>query len=368
MGCVTPILEIKTYLEMDEELLNDFEEMSFEEFATEPETEEEYTTDETEDSDEEYEEEYDEEYEESDEEEDDEEDESEYDEELEEDDDASYAPFVESLIEDGVLDWDGETEYDDSPEGFRQMISDNVNSKVNDYLSSLPEDVQRLIEIGLQGGDVREAFTKFEEVDYSSANIEDEDVAKEMIRDFYASTNPKWNEGRINKQLEMLEDAGELEEEAKLAQEYLVERTEQSRQEYLASIQQQREAQEEEYYNELNAYASIIDNNDSLYGLPFSSKQEKEAFKQYVFVRGEDGKTQAERDDDDREVRLTKEYYKFKGFNFQSIERQAKTSNAIKLKKELSRFTDRNSKSNRSDSSRPTSNGKFSLGSIDDDF
>jgi hypothetical protein len=363
MGCVTPILEIKTYLEMDEELLDDFQEMSFEDFATEPETEEEYYEEESEESEEDYEE----EYEESEEEEVEEEEESENDEE-EEDDDASYAPFVESLIEDGVLDWDGETEYDDSPEGFKQMISDNVNSKVNDYLSSLPEDVQRLIEIGLQGGDVREAFSKFEEVDYSSANIEDEDVAKEMIRDFYASTNPKWNESRINKQLEMLEDAGELEEEAKLAQEYLVERTEQSRQEYLASIQQQKEQQEEEYYNELNAYSSLIDNNDSLYGLPFSSKQEKEAFKQYVFERGNDGKTQAERDDEDREVRLTKEFYKFKGFNFQNVERQAKTSNAIKLKKELSRFTDRNSKSNRSDSSRPTSQGKFSLGSVMDDF
>jgi hypothetical protein len=349
-----------------DELLEDFnEEFSIEDLIQpvedsvdeEYEQEEEYTEEE---SDEELQEEDDE----SDEQEDEESENEEV--EAEDDGDVSYSPFIESLIEDGVLDWDGETEYEDSPEGFKQMIDDNVNGKVNQYLSSLPEDVQRLIEIGLSGGDVREAFTRFEEVDYSSADIEDESVATNMIKEYYSSTNPKWNETRIAKQIEMLQDAGEFEEEAKLAQEYLVEKKEEERAAYIQETKAQREAEEASYYEELNAYSSLIDEKEGFFGLNFASKQEKEAFKSYVFERGDDGKTQAERDDEDRTTRLAKEFYKFRKFGYEDVEKKARTSNAIKLKKSLSRFADKNSSTSRIQTSKKDDSSKFSLGEVYD--
>jgi hypothetical protein len=364
---------------MDTDLLDDFQdtEFSYDELTEDTDIQDEYisdedidysNTDEDEEEDGEESEEEDDDTEQEEDEDDEDSDESDEDEESE-DEDLTYIPFVENLVDEGIIDWDGETEYDDSPEGFSQMINDTVERRISNAIDNLPEDVRRLIDIGLQGGDVREAFTKFEEVDYSKADIEDEDVAKELIKEFYTSTNPKWNEARINKQIEMLEDAGELEDEAKLAQEYMVEKTEESRQAYLDSIRQQREAEEEAYYDELNAYTEIIDKNDSLFGLPFASRQEKEAFKSYVFERGEDGKTQAERDDEDRVVRLTKEFYKFRNFNYEDVERKVTTKKSIELKKALSRFADKNSKSNRSDTTRSTNTkGKFSLGSLPDDF
>lgn len=290
-------------------------------------------------------------------------------EEEESEDQVSYTAVVEALIEDGVLKWDGETEYDDSPEGFKQIIEDNAKQLYQETLDSLPEKVRRLVEIGLNGGDVQEAFQRFEEINYEDVDITDESVAKSIVKDFYKSTNPKWNDARIARQLEMLEDAGDLEEEAGLAKEYFVEKTATDRRAYAESVRLEREAQEKAYYDELNAYTKIIDDSEQLAGIKFANKAQKEEFKKYVFERGEDGMTQAERDDQDRTTRLTKEWYKFNKFNYEHIEKKATTKNAIKLKTALSRFADKNASSNRQGVNRQSSDkNKFTLGSLPDDF
>jgi hypothetical protein len=282
-------------------------------------------------------EEEDEEYEESEEEFDEEGYDEEYDED-EEFDEPSFTPFIHTLEESGLLYLDPEKEYDDSVEGFQEVISDTVNARFTETLDGLSPTARRLLEVEMSGGDISEAFEVFNTFDYSEIDLSDTDVQREMVREYYQSINPRWSDERINRQIDMLDADEELYSEATDAQSFFMERDEKAQQEYLQQVQYEREQQEQAYWDELEEYETIIDSNDSLYGLPFENSFEKEQFKRYCFERGEDGKTQAERDDEDKVTRIAKEYYKFKGFNYSHVEKKAKTQAVIDLKKQLSHF------------------------------
>jgi hypothetical protein len=297
-----------------------------------------------------------------------EEEDEEFDEEFDEEDEPSFSPFIETLEESGLLYLDPDKDYDDSYEGFQEIINDTINAKFSEQLESLSPTARRLLEVEMNGGDINEAFEMFNSFDYSQVNVEDPDIQTELVREYYQAINPRWSDEKITQKIEMLSSTDDLLDEAKDAQEFFVEKTEQEQQAYLERTQMAREEAEQAYYAEMEEYENLIDSNDAFFGLPFSSKKEKEDFKRYVFEVGDDGLTQAQRDDEDKVVRLSKEFHKFKKFNYSDVEKRAKTKAVVDMKKQLSHFGRKAPGTTRSQSKRKDDGSSFSLGDLNFDI
>jgi hypothetical protein len=291
-------------------------------------------------------------------------DDEEYDEEDEFDDEPSFSPFIQTLEESGLLFLDPDKEYDDSVEGFNEVIEDTIEAKFIERLEGLSPTARRLMEVEMNGGNIEEAFTVFNSFDYSEVDISDPDVQRELVREYYQTINPRWDDSKITKKLDGLDASDDLSDEAREAQEFFIEKKQQDEENYLEHTRAQREQAEQAYYQEMEEYENIIDSNDSLSGLPFTNRMEKEEFKRYCFEVGEDGLTQAQRDDEDKEVRITKEFYKFKKFQFSDVEKKAKTRAIVDMKKQLSHFGRKAPGTTRTQSKRKD-DGSFSLGDVD---
>lgn len=285
-------------------------------------------------------------------------------EELEDDDSTSYSGLIEHLVDSGIIPDDLELEVDDSEEGLSQIFEAVVEKKFESLLENLSPMAKRLLEVEQRGGDIEEAFKVFDDVDYSSIDLSDEDVRREILIDYYKEINPRWNDSKITKKVDTVFDLGDDEEEAQEAQEHFIEKQEQDRQAYLASIERQNQEREAAMQQELDTYHEIIDKTDGFAGLKFSDKKDKEAFREYLFKKGKDGLTQYEKDTQEEESRLTQAFYAYKKFSFETVKKQAKTEATVKIKKLATRFKDVNQGGGRQENTRRTDTG-FSIGSLD---
>lgn len=321
-----------------------------------------------EEQDEEYEEEGTEDSEESYEDEDSEQDDEEFEDSEEEqiEDELVYSPFVEHLIDEDVLFPIEDKEYEDSPEGFRELIQDTATHMYESLIGSLPEEAQRLIEIAKAGGDLREALDVYDAFDYSQVDLEDEDVRRNLITDYYKEVFPNLDEKRLAKKVDILFELTDDEDEAKEAQEFFIAKTEKDKETYYESIKEQEKADYERQQAEIAQYNELISNVNGFKGLSFKSAQDKETFRAYCFDRGKDGKTQLEKDTMSPEERLAQAFFSYKKFNFDAVQRKAETKVTLAQKKALSRFQDKNASSGKSEGRRHTrpNDGTFSLGEI----
>lgn len=264
-----------------------------------------------------------------------------------EDDSISYTPFVEDLIEDGVLYVDEDKEYDDTPEGFQEIIEDTINHRLGEVVSQLPEVLQQVLELAQLGEDPYTAFQNLNPFDYSQVDLEDESTRRSLVEDYYRE-NLGWSDEKIAKRIQTLEDLDELGEEAQEAQNFFIQKTEAEVEAYQESV---RQANEEAYYRqqqEVEQYNRLIDESRGFKGLEFTSNQDKESFRAYCFDKGRDGLTQYERDTMNAEDKMAQAFYTYKKFGFESIEKKARSSAYVEQKKVLARYKDRNASSNAS--------------------
>lgn len=279
-------------------------------------------------------------------------------------DEVSYSGLIDHWVEAGVIPEDLDLEIEDSEEGLVQIFEAVVEKKFDSLLDQLSPKARQLLEVELNGGDIEEAFTTFNDINYEDVDIEDEDVRKELLTDYYKEKFPKLSDDKIEKKVTNVIDLGEDTEEAQEAKDYFIEKQELIKKEYIEQLKAQQEEQEQLIQKQLDEYHGIIDKVDGFNGLNFTSKKEKEEFRAYLFDRGKDGLTQAERDDLNKETRLAKEFYKFKKFSFEHIEKKSKTKATVELKKLASRHQDPNATSSgKQENTRRTNNG-FKLGEL----
>jgi hypothetical protein len=269
-----------------------------------------------------------------------------YEEEVE-DDGISYTPFVEPLLEDGILWIDEDKEYDDSPEGFQEILQDTINYRLQEVLEGLPEEALQLIEVAQNGGDIREAFETFNSFDYSQIDLEDTDNQRNLVKDYYEEKFPNWSADRLEKAIQTAEDLDDLAELAQEAQGYFIEQSEGEREAYMEQVRAAQEEREAQQYQEIMEYHKLIDESTGFEGLEFTSNRDKEEFKRYCFEKGKDGLTQYERDTQHAENRMTQAFYTYKGFGAGYIEKKARTNAYIEQKRILSRVKDKNASNNK---------------------
>lgn len=283
----------------------------------------------------------------------------------EEDEDFSFNPLVQSLIEDGIIRPNEGKEYDDDTEGFKDLIQDTAKLQFEEYKNSFVNDTsKKFIEFLESGGSADEFIQSSSEYpDYSKIDIDDEDNQKLMIREHYELLG--WDENDIDSQIEELEEMGSLTKHSKTALKYLSKHRDEYLQGVIENQKQAEQARLQRLENEVVNIQKFIDTSENIAGLPVT-KADRTKFIDYLTkpVKKDDrgnifSRYSLEVTEEDK---LKMAFLKYKNFDFSGMEAKIETRKTTELKKSLSKFKDtmstKNNKVDRSDDSN-SSKDKF---------
>lgn len=248
----------------------------------------------------------------------------------------SFKPFMDIMIEHGVLDKVegeelGETA-EDLAEAFETTVTNRVIDGIDEYKDSIPELGKQFLEYLEKGGDP----SKFIEaqsgpIDFATLDLTDESNQKNILREYLKIQGYTYEE--IKETLQDYEDGIILEKQAKLAVKKL-EKIQEKQTEILLKQQEEEVKQREKSLNEyVSNVQHIIKDSKTLAGLELTDKDRKE-FEPYLFRKGKDGLTQYQRDLGENPVLTQAElaFLKFKKYDFAKAIKKGENEAAKKIR------------------------------------
>jgi hypothetical protein len=250
----------------------------------------------------------------------------------------TYAPFAQELVDSEILIIPEEGEhYDDSLDGFKEMVDDTVRFRIDEYKASFTNPTTaKFIEFLENGGSPDEFIDKSSQLpDYANLDITDLDTQKNLIRD--SLTLQGHEDDEIEEAINSFEEINSLEKNAKLAQRRLVKYAD----ERLAQIANEQKAKEQEKQERLNSelynLKKVIFDSTDIAGFK-PTKTEREKFYEYMTKPVKDSKGNVATKyliDMQEEDKVKMAYYKFRNFSFSDIESKIETKKANDLQKML---------------------------------
>ena len=257
-----------------------------------------------------------------------------------------YASMLQDLIDDGFIDYDGETEYEDSKDGFKRALEEAVEKKaqekLEEYKSSFGED-KEFLEMKEKGLSLEEYIQMKNEFDYSLVPLEREGKdllgnQEKIIYDFMKKVK-NLDDEEIEDFISFYKEKGNLKENAEKAKDKLVEwKTEKD-----AKLVEQREKaiQEENELREAEAkeFKEEVLNLNEIAGFKITKKEANELHDFITKPVDKDGNT-AFKMKDSKENRLLYAYFAMKNFNKEALAKEERKKAILKVKKELNKPSD----------------------------
>jgi len=142
------------------------------------------------------------------------------DEDEDEDENSSlFTPYAKLLVDNDILSTLDIDQFDGTADGLKTAMNQEINYHVEKYKETLPSDVKRLVD-GYEAGIPFDKMLKISSERIKYDNIQEDtlsdniDLQKNLIVDYMKKTT-QFNDVKISKMIERLEDNAELEEEAK---------------------------------------------------------------------------------------------------------------------------------------------------------
>lgn len=248
----------------------------------------------------------------------------------EEEDTFSYLDVAEGLGDLFIPDPD--KEYEDSEEGFKELQQDTITALFEQKYGL--EDGEHLAYLAFikQGGTNRE-WLEQTTLSYADADLEDEDTQKVLLTKQFELQGLKPE--AITKKLERLEKAGTLEEEAKDAQEYLVEQEAKAAKDFQAQVLKQEELQKEAATKQLVTLQADIEGSEALSGIPLTPGLKKSLYAHITKPVGPKGETQWQLNQRDKGKVLSAALLDMLGVDSEDLTRKEVTKQATKLQTTL---------------------------------
>lgn len=242
-----------------------------------------------------------------------------------EEDISEFESLAASLEEDGLLELSDDSEFDLSKEGFAEMIKEsNANLEAR-----LKEEHKQELE---------ELKAKYEEVEHpsiESADVEDDNVAKQLYEAYLKSTGLE--EDEIAEKVEEAMDLGKLTKEAKIAKRVLVRAEKKAKAEEAEQIKLQEKEAMREAEVQMKEFRAKLETTESIAGFDIAPKDRK-SFADFVTKADKKGMTELKRKASDAESQLKIAYFLWKDLDATQVETKAKTKATKELKKKVSRF------------------------------
>lgn len=241
----------------------------------------------------------------------------------------TFDSLVESLEKEELMFLDEDKVYEPTPEGFQQMLKDNMEAQKTKLEKEFAEKEAKL----------REEFENEQTVKFADLDPSDEEHAMVMLTQYYQLTG--FTEDEIKDKLSEVKTLDNVEKEAKVAQRFLV-----KEEQKLEALEKQQEAKKEaDRQAEIDTYIAEvkaqIDAMDEVAGLKLDEKT-KGKVKDYLFKVDKDGLTQAQKASKDPQRRLKLAILDFMDYNKKDIEVKVKSELANEYSKKVSRFTSKN--------------------------
>ena len=243
------------------------------------------------------------------------------------------------LKEEGVIDYEDE-EFEDTEEVLAKVVKNQIEKGVAEYKENLDPVAQQFLDFIEDGGDPQHFTKAYATVDFSridnktlkgKGDLQKQIVAELMRREGYSRNeivdeiqdllNGNVLNGRANRSLRKLQDL-QKKERAELL----------DKQKKQAVIKQEKE---ESFLTELK---ENIDGKEDIAGFPISKKQ-KTAFYDYITKPDrKTGKTKLVMDSEaDKDSQLKMAWLYFNNFNFDKVEKKARTKATSNLRANLER-------------------------------
>ena len=248
----------------------------------------------------------------------------------------------ESTVVKEVLDslgFEGEYDYEDTPEGLKTLTLDVANKLAEEQLDNILETfplVQRHLEYVMNGGE-SENFMKANDPqsDYGKLELTEKDIPMQrvVLRNYFKAKGHE--DAMVNELLEDYEDSGKLFAKAELAKTQLSEAQTKQR---LSMLEEQKKSNIKAQEEEKQFWSGIqktIQETDELAGISIPNREKNKFFKYISAPVNKQGQTQSmvDKSNNTNEQKLLMDYLMFKGLNLKEIiATKAKSQNTRSLK------------------------------------
>ena len=310
----------ETNEDVDSQVEESYEEPSYEDLSPDDVAEYEETSEETPDNDEqEYTDEGDDEY-------------------------SAYGSLMNALVNDGLINYDENKEYEDSEEGFKSLLNDAFESSkqeaVQDFYNSLPKEVKDVMNIVSNGGRVDDYFDLNQDIDYDNIDLEDVQTQRNLVEDYLLLLG--LSDEEISDKIKLYENNNILSNEAVTAKNKLKANQASSKEEFIKEQKRKEENERIEYEQEVSQFKNEVLNTTSIKNFPINKKEASKLWDYITEPVNEDGLT-AFQLDDTPEDRLFYAWFKMNNFNKDVLQLKERSKQVVKLKKELSNYSSSNS-------------------------
>ena len=254
--------------------------------------------------------------------------------------------FADYLHDKGIVELK-EDDFEDSDEGLVSLIENSIKNKVSEYKETLPPVAKEFLDYIDSGGEPANFIDTYSEVDYSKITgeaIEDKlEAQKQIVADLLYREGYSGEE--IQEEIQDYEDGGLLYNKSKRALKKL--QVHQDKQK--ANLVQEQKAEEvrkkEEYTNYLVSLKDDINKRENIAGFEITDRQKKKFYDYITKVDRKTGRTQLLEDSiNDNDAQLKMAWLYFNKFDFDKVQRQAKTDAVSDLKSKLQRAQSSSSK------------------------
>lgn len=260
----------------------------------------------------------------------------------EQDKEVSSDKGEESTIVKEVLDslgFEGEYDYEDTPEGLKTLTLDVANKLAEEQLDNILETfplVQRHLEYVMNGGESEDFMRANDpQSDYGKLELTEKDIPMQrvVLRNYFKAKGHE--DAMVNELLEDYEDSGKLFAKAELAKTQLSKAQAKQR---LSMLEEQKKSNIKSQEEEKQFWRGIqktIQETDELAGISIPNREKNKFFKYISAPVNRQGQTQSmvDKSNNTNEQKLLMDYLMFKGLNLKEIiATKAKSQNTRSLK------------------------------------
>ena len=247
--------------------------------------------------------------------------------------------LAKHLKDEGVIDYDDE-EFEDSEEGLVSVVKKQIKKGVDEYKENLDPLAKQFLDYIEDGGDPQHFTKAYSTVDFAridrgalkgKSELQKQLVAELMRREGY-------NREEIVEEIQDLLNGNVLQGRASRSLRKLQDIQQKERAQLLKTQKEEASKKQEEQENFLNNLRDNIDGKEEIAGFPISKKQ-KNAFYNYITKPDrKTGKTKLVMDSEaDKDAQLKMAWLYFNNFNFEKVEKKARTKATSNLRANLER-------------------------------
>ena len=268
---------------------------------------------------------------------------------------SEYEGLMQDLVEDDLLYFDEEKEYDiKTDKGLKEMIADTVAKKSKDAVTAfkdgLGSDASKLMGVLEKGGSVEDFVKMDQQIDFANVPLEDknggqyENNQEHLIRDWMKVQ--EYAQDDIEEQVRDFHENGMLRKQAEFAQKKLAIHQKKQDADLLSSREKEQVAATELAETTAVEFKETVTKTRDLAGFNVTEKKAKKLY-DFITQKGKDGKTSFEKVDTE-ENKLLYAYFAMEGFNKEKLSKEVATKQARTFKRKIENFKDTNASPSRS--------------------